>query len=107
MQFWFRVASATADRQTLNKLQQDLSEAGQLSGHQIEVLGPIDIRSDRQVVVDEARLLIKYPYAATLSLANVLREAQVEASGATKALSARSGRAVRPIRVRMDETQVI
>lgn len=102
-----RLASATADRQTLTKLQLDLSEAGQLSSHQIEVLGPIDIRSDRQVVADEARLLIKYPYAATLPLADVLREAQVEASGATKALSARSGRAVRPIRVRMDETQVI
>jgi len=102
-----RLASVTTDRQNLAKLQEQLAATLALEPFELQVLGPIDIRADRQVVADEARLLIKYPYAATLPLADALKQAQLDASVASKAHSSRSGRAVRPLRVRMDETQVI
>lgn len=72
-----------------------------------EVLGPLPVRQHRQKVAEEWRLLVKYPYSATSELSTSLKAFQLEASIANKAVNARSGRAMRPVRVRMDEVEVI
>jgi hypothetical protein len=85
-----------------------LQLAQQLSGDERYVaLGPLPVQGHKQKIADEWRLLVKYPYAATLELATTLKAFQLEASISSKAINARSGRAMRPVRVRMDEVEVI
>ena len=97
-----RMASVIGSEQLVLQLAQ------QLSGDERYVaLGPLPVQGHKQKIADEWRLLVKYPYAATLELATTLKAFQLEASISSKAINARSGRAMRPVRVRMDEVEVI
>lgn len=73
----------------------------------IELLGPIAIRDDRQRVASESRLLIRYQYAAGQELAARLKSLQLDLAAGNRALVGKSGRAMRPLRVRMEEVEVI
>jgi primosomal protein N' (replication factor Y) len=97
-----RMASVVSSPELLHALSAQL--AGMVG---IEVLGPLPIRADKQRMAVEARLLIKYGYGQTLELAAKLKDFQLEAAGGAKAFSAKSGRAIRPVRVRMEEVEVI
>ncbi|MFM5968425.1 MAG: hypothetical protein ACKOQ8_05250 [Micrococcales bacterium] len=73
----------------------------------IEPLGPLPVLERKAKVQDEWRLLLKYPYSATAEVSKLLKAFQLERSVSSKAYNARSGRAMRPVRVRMDEIEVI
>ena len=97
-----RMASVIGSEQLLLQLVDQLS-----SDERYQALGPLPVHGHKQKIADEWRLLLKYPYAATLDLATTLKAFQLEASISSKAINARSGRAMRPVRVRMDEVEVI
>ncbi len=90
---------------TPDLLQQVANELTPLTG--VELLGPIPIRDDRQRVVSESRLLIRYQYAVGVDLALRLKTLQLDLAATNRALVGKSGRAMRPLRVRMEEVEVI
>lgn len=81
--------------------------AAELAGSDLEVLGPLEIHDYKQRIADESRLLVKYSYGATKDLAARLRAFQLGSANAAKPATTRSGRAIRPLRIRMDEVEVI
>jgi primosomal protein N' (replication factor Y) len=97
-----RMASVVATRDLLTQLVTRLEgESGFVA------LGPLPIEARNMKTALEWRLLIRFPHSQTEALSSLLRQFQLEASMSTKAVNARSGRAMRPVRVRMDEVEVI
>lgn len=95
-----RIASIGVER---NLLQDVLDEVSKQNG--VEVLGPISI-SDKGIEL-ESRVLLKYDYAIGPSLAASLKALSLKLSAGQQRFSAKSGRAMRPIRVKMDDQEVI
>ena len=96
-----RMASITGSVEALNALADSL-----LTIPGIKVLGITIVDDARSQVEQERKLVISYPHKLTADLAKRLREEQLKLVG--KVLkNKRSGRAVRPLRINMDDMKVI
>lgn len=95
-----RMASIGAERKLMESISSELST---ISG--VEVLGPVSIMD--KGTETEVRLLLKYEYSQGAELAAQLKTQVLKFSAGQQRFSARSGRAMRPIRVKMDDVEVI
>lgn len=95
-----RLATIGAERKLLESLTPELSN---IPG--VEVLGPVSVL-DKGVEV-EARLLLKYDYSQGAALAAELKVQTLKLSSGQQRFSVKSGRAMRPIRVKMDDVEVV
>ncbi len=95
-----RLASVSAEAELLEQVLSDLR-----SSPGIEVLGPMPVYEKNLVIT--WRAFLKYDYSQGEWLAKHLRAATLVHSSGQSAFSAKSGRAVRPIRVKMDDSEVI
>jgi primosomal protein N' (replication factor Y) len=92
-----RMASVTATRETLDSVKTAISGI-----ESVKVLGPLASKEPELM-----RILVRYDYSAGAALASELR-AQVLLHGASGVrVSPKNGRASRPIRIKMDEPEVI
>ena len=92
-----RLASVTAVRETLDSISSAISDI-----KSVRILGPLPSKEPELL-----RLLIRYEYSDGAELAATLR-AQVLLHGSTGLrVNPKSGRAARPIRIKMDEPEVI
>lgn len=71
----------------------------------VEILGPIPIVDRGQT--SEWRILLKFEYSAGALVAQRLKEIALKLSAGQHRVSAKSGRAMRPIRIKMDDSEVI
>jgi primosomal protein N' (replication factor Y) len=71
----------------------------------VELLGPISI-IDKGIELEQ-RVLIKYDYSSGHLLAETLKSEVLKLSAGQQRFNPRSGRAMRPIRVKMDDSEVI
>lgn len=95
-----RIASVTAGRELLHELLDQIR-----LNPKIEILGPIPIASkDAQ---DLCRALLRFDYSAGLEVAKFLKAQSLLLSAGQVKFSSRSGRAQRPIRIKMDDAEVI
>lgn len=88
---------------TAELMQEVLPEVSKIAG--VEILGPISI-TDKGTEV-ESRVLLKFEYSTGLALAEAIRALSLKISAGHQRFSAKSGRAMRPIRVKMDDQEVI
>lgn len=95
-----RMASVEAERPLLEQVVTAMS-----SFEGVEVLGPI--ASNQQPAVQTWRILLRYEYSQGAKLAEFLKALSLQLSAGQSRVSAKSGRAVRPIRIKMDDSQVI
>lgn len=95
-----RLASIGAESELMKQV---VPLVSQLPG--LEVLGPISIRDKGAEV--ESRILLKYEYSTGAALAETIKALSLKLSAGQQRFSAKSGRAMRPIRVKMDEQEVI
>lgn len=95
-----RLASIGSSKELIQEVQSELSKESKL-----EVLGPMPV-SERGVIT-EWRILIKYEYADGAKLAELLKALTLKLSAGQRRVSAKSGRAMRPIRIKMDDVEVI
>ena len=95
-----RMASVGAERKLIEEISPALSA---LNG--VEILGPVSIVEKGQET--EVRILLKYEYSQGAELAALLKAQMLKASAGQQRFSAKSGRAMRPIRVKMDDVEVI
>jgi primosomal protein N' (replication factor Y) len=95
-----RLASVGANKELIQEVSAKLSENGGL-----EILGPIPF--SEQGVDREWRILIKYEYGDGQRLAEALKSTSLKLSSGNQRFSSRSGRPVRPIRIKMDDVEVI
>jgi primosomal protein N' (replication factor Y) len=95
-----RLASVGANKELIQVVLQDLEG---LPG--LEILGPMPIT--RNGIDTEWRILIKYQYAQGLKVAETLKALSLRLSAGQQRVSARTGRAMRPIRIKMDDVEVI
>lgn len=95
-----RLASIGAER---NLIQSVIQELGNIDG--IEILGPISITDKGSEI--ESRVLLKYEYSIGAKLAETLKTQSLKLSAGQQRFSAKSGRAMRPIRIKMDDHEVI
>jgi primosomal protein N' (replication factor Y) len=95
-----RLASVGASRNLLDEVVQNLSD---IPG--IELLGPVPI-SDKGLE-SEWRILIKYEYSEGVDLAKALQAISMKLSAGQQRFNQKSGRAMRPIRIKMDDAEVI
>jgi primosomal protein N' (replication factor Y) len=91
---FIRMASLSGERSLLNKVLESLPE-------EIEVLGPMPVTS-KNAAADDWRALIRYEYSQGASLAATLKAQVLLATAGSKRVSAKSGRAQRPIQIKMD-----
>jgi primosomal protein N' (replication factor Y) len=91
---FIRMASLTGERDLLNKVLEALPA-------EIEVLGPMPVTT-KGAAVDDWRALIRYEYAQGATLAATLKTQVLLATAGSKRVSAKSGRAQRPIQIKMD-----
>lgn len=89
-----RMASLSGERELLGKVLDALPK-------EIEILGPMP-ESSKNASTDDWRALIRYEYAQGASLAATLKTQVLLATAGTKRVSAKSGRAQRPIQIKMD-----
>jgi primosomal protein N' (replication factor Y) len=95
-----RLASVGSSKELIQDV---LSELQGLPG--IENLGPIPITT--QGVSSEWRVLIKFDYSDGAKLAETLKALSLKLSAGQQRISAKTGRGVRPIRIKMDDVEVI
>ncbi|MFM1984454.1 MAG: hypothetical protein RL723_889 [Actinomycetota bacterium] len=95
-----RLASIGAERNLIQDVIQDL---GNIDG--VEILGPISITDKGSEI--ESRVLLKYEYSIGAKLAETLKTKSLKLSAGHQRFSAKSGRAMRPIRIKMDDHEVI
>ena len=88
---------------TAEVMKEVLPEVSKISG--VEVLGPIAITDKGREV--ESRLLLKFEYSTGLALAEAIKALSLRISAGHQRFSPKSGRAMRPIRVKMDDQEVI
>jgi hypothetical protein len=67
----------------------------------IEILGPMPVTA-KNAAVDDWRALIRYEYSQGATLATTLKAQVLLATAGSKRVSAKSGRAQRPIQIKMD-----
>lgn len=80
-----------------------IPEVSKIEG--VEVLGPISFKDKGQET--ESRVLLKFDYSTGLALAEAIKTLSLKISAGHQRFSAKSGRAMRPIRVKMDDQEVI
>ncbi len=97
---FIRLASIGTSKELI---QQVISELQGLPG--IEVLGPMPIATNG--VESEWRTLIKYEYSDGPKLAELLKALSLKLSAGQQRVSAKTGRGIRPIRIKMDDVEVI
>lgn len=95
-----RLASIGSNKELIQLVQEEL--AGQPN---LEVLGPIPMTE--RGVNTEWRILIKYEYSDGAKLAELLKGLSLKLSAGQQRVSPKSGRAMRPIRIKMDDVEVI
>lgn len=95
-----RLASIGSDKELIQQVVSDLSE---IDG--VEILGPMPI-VERGVEI-EWRVLIKYEYAQGSALAETLKAVSLKLSSGQQRFSVKSGRPMRPIRIKMDDVEVL
>jgi primosomal protein N' (replication factor Y) len=95
-----RLASLGAEKEMMQQIVQEVSK---VSG--VEVLGPISIQD--KGVETESRILLKYEYSTGAALAETIKALSLKLSAGHQRFNLKSGRAMRPIRVKMDEQEVI
>ena len=95
-----RLASIGTTRELIQAVETELAKQDGL-----EVLGPMPI-SERGTN-SEWRILIKYEYADGAKLAESLKALSLKLSAGQQRVSVKSGRAMRPIRIKMDDVEVI
>ena len=95
-----RLASIGTTKDLIQEVQDELAKQSNL-----EILGPMPV-ADRGVS-SEWRILIKYEYADGAKLAELLKAISLKLSAGHQRVSAKSGRAMRPIRIKMDDVEVI
>jgi hypothetical protein len=88
------MASLTGERDLLNKVLEALPA-------DIEVLGPMPVTA-KGAAADDWRALIRYEYSQGATLASTLKTQVLLATAGSKRVSAKSGRAQRPIQIKMD-----
>lgn len=92
-----RLASVTAVRETLEAIS---AAVGQINS--VRVLGPLPSKD-----ADLLRILIRYEYSVGAELAAALRAQVLLHGSAGLRVNPKNGRAARPIRIKMDEPEVI
>lgn len=95
-----RLASIGSNKELIQVVQGELADQPNL-----EVLGPIPIME--RGVNTEWRILIKYEYSDGAKLAELLKGLSLKLSAGQHRVSPKSGRAMRPIRIKMDDVEVI
>jgi primosomal protein N' (replication factor Y) len=93
-----RLASVGANKELIQEVAVEI-------GAGFEVLGPIPVIDNN--VDKEWRVLIKYEYSDGQKLAETLKAISLKLSSGNQRFSSRSGRSVRPIRIKMDDVEVI
>lgn len=91
---FIRMASLSGERELLTKVLDSLPD-------EIEVLGPMPV-STKGASADDWRALIRYEYSQGANLAATLKAQVLLATAGSKRVSAKSGRAQRPIQIKMD-----
>lgn len=91
---FIRMASLSGERELLNKVLESLPD-------DIEVLGPMPVTT-KNAAADDWRALIRYEYSQGAALAAKLKAQVLLATAGSKRVSAKSGRAQRPIQIKMD-----
>jgi primosomal protein N' (replication factor Y) len=91
---FIRMASLSGERGLLTKVLDSLPD-------DIEVLGPMPVTA-KNATTDDWRALIRYEYSQGASLAATLKAQVLLATAGSKRVSAKSGRAQRPIQIKMD-----
>jgi primosomal protein N' (replication factor Y) len=91
---FIRMASLSGERDLLNKVLESLPG-------EIEILGPMPVTT-KAAAVDDWRALIRYEYSQGATLAATLKTQVLLATAGSKRVSAKSGRAQRPIQIKMD-----
>jgi len=95
-----RLASIGSSKDLIQKLISDLAEMSDY-----EILGPIPI--NERGIEKEWRVLIKYEYSEGSALSAALKAIALKLSSGQQRFSVKSGRPVRPIRIKMDDVEVI
>lgn len=95
-----RLASIFAEQTVLQAVLSDLQQ-----NPEIEILGPIPVY-EREVLTGW-RAFIRYEYSQGENLSKLMRSLIAVHSAGQTAFSPKSGRATRPIRVKMDDSEVI
>ena len=95
-----RLASIGASKDLIQEVATSLAQLGGL-----DILGPMPITEHG--VEREWRVLVKYDYSEGPRLAEQLKATSLKLSSGNQRFSSRSGRAVRPIRIKMDDVEVI
>ena len=88
------MASLSGERDLLEKVLASLPS-------EIEILGPMPIAT-KDAAADDWRALIRYDYSQGATLAATLKAQVLLATAGAKRVSAKSGRAQRPIQIKMD-----
>jgi primosomal protein N' (replication factor Y) len=102
-----RLASITGPKPLIAEIVEGLSTLFEKPGA-VEVLGPLPDEEQRAEVANPMwRYLIRYEYFAGEQLARELKARALKVNAANRAVSAKSGRASRAVRVRMDDSEVI
>ena len=96
-----RMASISGEAELLQRVSASLSE-----DPRIEVLGPMPIQS-RDSGATDWRALLRFEYSNGAELAHFLKAQVLLLTAGSKRVSAKSGRAQRPIRIKMDDAEVI
>ena len=91
---FIRMASLSGERELLNKVLEALPA-------ELEILGPMPVAGNSAATGDW-RALIRYEYAQGAALAATLKTQVLLATAGSKRVSAKSGRAQRPIQIKMD-----
>jgi primosomal protein N' (replication factor Y) (superfamily II helicase) len=91
---FIRMASLSGERDLLNKVLEALPT-------DIEILGPMPL-SGKAAGMNDWRALIRYEYSQGADLAATLKAQVLLATAGSKRVSAKSGRAQRPIQIKMD-----
>ena len=91
---FIRMASLSGERDLLIKVLDSLPD-------EIEVLGPMPVTA-KGASADDWRALIRYEYSQGANLAATLKAQVLLATAGSKRVSAKSGRAQRPIQIKMD-----
>jgi primosomal protein N' (replication factor Y) len=91
---FIRMASLSGERDLLTRVLESLPE-------DIEILGPMPVTA-KNAAVDDWRALIRYEYSQGATLATTLKAQVLLATAGSKRVSAKSGRAQRPIQIKMD-----
>ena len=92
-----RLASVTAVRETLEAISSAIAEI-----KSVRVLGPLPAKEPELL-----RILIRYEYSVGAELAAALRAQVLLHGSAGLRVNPKNGRAARPIRIKMDEPEVI